>query len=266
MTDDRGRGRGGRSQQRGPNRPGGPTDGPIPAFDLYAVVGVRPDATRQEIVEAIAALDRRLRTAAAKDRPGATARLKRLNVARHWLTDSARRRTYDAAIAGGAAGAAGRVRGRVGAGSATRRSGGTGPGAWLSRAADVGRDRRRRGHRRLPRPATRWIRGRRFGGSLASAVARGSGCPTSQPPALGAGQKRLVTIATAKGSIGITIDADLSPIAAGNFVALASCGYYDGVVFHRVATLQDGTPSSSRAAIRPERGAAARATRSRTSP
>jgi cyclophilin family peptidyl-prolyl cis-trans isomerase len=67
-------------------------------------------------------------------------------------------------------------------------------------------------------------------------------CPTAQPAALAAGEKRLVTIATAKGSIGITIEADLSPIAAGNFVALASCGYYDGVVFHRVATLQDGTP------------------------
>ena len=31
----------------------------------------------------------------------------------------------------------------------------------------------------------------------------------------------------------IEIEADLSPIAAGNFVALAECGYYDGVVFHR---------------------------------
>ena len=30
------------------------------------------------------------------------------------------------------------------------------------------------------------------------------------------------------------IAADLSPIAAGNFVALAECGYYDGVVFHRL--------------------------------
>ena len=30
------------------------------------------------------------------------------------------------------------------------------------------------------------------------------------------------------------IDGALSPIAAGNFVALADCGYYDGVVFHRV--------------------------------
>ncbi len=67
-------------------------------------------------------------------------------------------------------------------------------------------------------------------------------CPTEQPPALAAGEKRLVTIATAKGSIAITIEADLSPIAAGNLVALASCGFYDGVVFHRAATLEDGTP------------------------
>jgi peptidyl-prolyl cis-trans isomerase B (cyclophilin B) len=67
-------------------------------------------------------------------------------------------------------------------------------------------------------------------------------CPTNQPPPLAAGEKRLVTIATAKGEIGITIEADLSPIAAGNFVALAACGYYDGVVFHRVATLPNGTP------------------------
>jgi cyclophilin family peptidyl-prolyl cis-trans isomerase len=60
------------------------------------------------------------------------------------------------------------------------------------------------------------------------------GCPTSQPAALPAGQTRTVTLQTAKGAIAITIHADWSPIAAGNFVALASCGYYDGVVFHRV--------------------------------
>jgi cyclophilin family peptidyl-prolyl cis-trans isomerase len=76
----------------------------------------------------------------------------------------------------------------------------------------------------------------------AGASAAVGNCPTEQPPPLSAGEKRLVTIATAKGEIGITIEADLSPIAAGNFVALAGCGYYDGVVFHRVATLQDGTP------------------------
>ena len=32
----------------------------------------------------------------------------------------------------------------------------------------------------------------------------------------------------------IKIEGSLSPIAAGNFVALASCGYYDNVVFHRL--------------------------------
>ncbi|OGO56581.1 MAG: hypothetical protein A2Z32_00850 [Chloroflexi bacterium RBG_16_69_14] len=40
----------------------------------------------------------------------------------------------------------------------------------------------------------------------------------------------------------IKVEADLSPIAAGNFVALASCSFYDGTVFHRTPTLQDGTP------------------------
>ena len=61
-----------------------------------------------------------------------------------------------------------------------------------------------------------------------------SDCPTSQPEPLGAGETRVVTIATNLGSMDLTIEGDLSPIAAGNFVALAECGYYDGVVFHRV--------------------------------
>ncbi|HEU4919759.1 MAG TPA: peptidylprolyl isomerase [Candidatus Limnocylindrales bacterium] len=67
-------------------------------------------------------------------------------------------------------------------------------------------------------------------------------CPTSQPESLPAAETRLVTIDTAKGSIEVTVESDLSPIAVGNFVALASCGFYDGVVFHRTATLPDGTP------------------------
>ena len=69
-----------------------------------------------------------------------------------------------------------------------------------------------------------------------------SDCPTSQPPALGAGETRAVTMETEKGTILIKLEADLSPIAVGNFAALAACGYYDGVVFHRTATLEDGTP------------------------
>ena len=59
-------------------------------------------------------------------------------------------------------------------------------------------------------------------------------CPSSQPPALPSGETRTVRVDTAKGAITIRIEANLSPIAAGNFVALASCGFYNGVVFHRV--------------------------------
>jgi len=60
------------------------------------------------------------------------------------------------------------------------------------------------------------------------------GCPTEQPEALGADDVRTVTIATDQGDIVIEVTGALSPIATGNFVALADCGYYDGVVFHRV--------------------------------
>ena len=60
------------------------------------------------------------------------------------------------------------------------------------------------------------------------------GCPTAQPAALTADDVRNVTIKTDKGDIVVEIKGALSPIATGNFVALAECGYYDGVVFHRV--------------------------------
>jgi cyclophilin family peptidyl-prolyl cis-trans isomerase len=63
-----------------------------------------------------------------------------------------------------------------------------------------------------------------------------SGCPTEQPAALAAGETRTVTITTDKGDITMKIEADLSPIATGNFVTLAECGYYDGVVFHRLVS------------------------------
>ncbi len=93
--------------------------------------------------------------------------------------------------------------------------------------------------------------GNPFGGPAASASpsaaatssAYGDGtCPTSQPASLGAGDSKLVTIKTEKGDIVIKVDGFLSPIAAGNFVALAECEYYDGVVFHRTPTLDGGTP------------------------
>ncbi len=78
------------------------------------------------------------------------------------------------------------------------------------------------------------------GASSAAPVA--GTCPSSQPDPLAAGQTRTVTLTTPLGDIAIKVEADLSPIAAGNFVALASCGYYDGTPFHRTAALPDGTP------------------------
>ena len=57
-----------------------------------------------------------------------------------------------------------------------------------------------------------------------------------------------MTLNTDKGPITIKVEADLSPIAAGNFVALASCQFYDGTVFHRVVpgfVIQGGDPTGT---------------------
>ncbi len=73
-------------------------------------------------------------------------------------------------------------------------------------------------------------------------------CPTSQPDPLPAGQTRNVTIATSQGTIVIEVDGSLAPTAAGNFVALAGCGLYDGVVFHRLVpgfVIQGGDPTGT---------------------
>ena len=73
-------------------------------------------------------------------------------------------------------------------------------------------------------------------------------CPTAQPAPLAAGETRTVTITTDLGTMDLKIEADLSPIAAGNFVALAECGFYDGVVFHRVVprfVIQGGDPTGT---------------------
>jgi cyclophilin family peptidyl-prolyl cis-trans isomerase len=224
---------------------------PVPTFDLYRTLGVRPDATHQEIVEAAEAMDRRLRTATARDRGGSTARQKRFNVARYWLTDASRRRTYDASVAsagttgaGARGGSAVRVRGRVGAGPATRRGAPT-SASWLSRPVTwIGLAALavvavvlvlRPGGFGGGSPSSTAPAGGPSNGASASAIAGiPAGCPKSQPSAAPAGQQQVATIATPKGSIEITLTDDLSPIAVGNFVALAGCHYYDGVVFHRV--------------------------------
>ena len=72
-------------------------------------------------------------------------------------------------------------------------------------------------------------------GSLAAGATHDtSGCPTEVPDALAAGEKRTVTIKTSLGDIVVEVDANLAPVAAANFVELARCGYYNGVIFHRV--------------------------------
>jgi len=81
----------------------------------------------------------------------------------------------------------------------------------------------------------------------ASPAAEGS-CPTAPPEPLAAGETREVTIETDQGDIVIEAAADLGPLAAGNFVALAECGYYDGIVFHRILpgfVIQGGDPTGT---------------------
>ncbi len=60
-----------------------------------------------------------------------------------------------------------------------------------------------------------------------------SGCPTAAPAAMTSGTAT-VTMTTNFGNIVIKVDSSLGPNAAGAFIALARCGYYDNVLFHRV--------------------------------
>jgi cyclophilin family peptidyl-prolyl cis-trans isomerase len=74
------------------------------------------------------------------------------------------------------------------------------------------------------------------------------GCPTIAPDPMPAGGTRSVTIETELGVITIKVEADLGPLAAANFVALAGCTFYDGVVFHRVVpgfVIQGGDPTGT---------------------
>jgi cyclophilin family peptidyl-prolyl cis-trans isomerase len=85
-------------------------------------------------------------------------------------------------------------------------------------------------------------------GAGAGAGAGSGACPKTPPPALAKGEKRVVSFDTSKGAIKITVEADLGPLAAGNFVALVSCGFYDGLVFHRLVpgfVIQGGDPTGT---------------------
>jgi cyclophilin family peptidyl-prolyl cis-trans isomerase len=57
-------------------------------------------------------------------------------------------------------------------------------------------------------------------------------CPTTAPAAMTG--TATVAMSTNFGNIVIKVDGGLGPNAAGAFVALAQCGYYNNVVFHRI--------------------------------
>lgn len=61
-----------------------------------------------------------------------------------------------------------------------------------------------------------------------------SGCPTTAPPPMAADQTATVTLHTNFGDIVVKVEGKLGPNAAGDFVALARCGYYDNVILHRI--------------------------------
>jgi cyclophilin family peptidyl-prolyl cis-trans isomerase len=76
-------------------------------------------------------------------------------------------------------------------------------------------------------------------------------CPGAAPAADGAaeviGNARAVEVATNKGTFVIELVPDAAPIAVANFVALARCGFYDGISFHRVLSgfvAQAGDPQT----------------------
>ena len=60
--------------------------------------------------------------------------------------------------------------------------------------------------------------------------------------------KSTATLETSQGSITIELFSDSMPLTAGNFIELASSGFYDGLHFHRVIKgfmLQFGCPHSA---------------------
>jgi cyclophilin family peptidyl-prolyl cis-trans isomerase len=57
-------------------------------------------------------------------------------------------------------------------------------------------------------------------------------CPTSTPASFSG--KATVIMNTNFGAITIAVDGSLGPNAAGAFIALAKCGYYNNILFHRI--------------------------------
>jgi cyclophilin family peptidyl-prolyl cis-trans isomerase len=76
-------------------------------------------------------------------------------------------------------------------------------------------------------------------------------CPASAPTATGAQAilegAEMAEVVTNKGDFAIELYPDAAPLATANFVALARCGFYDGISFHRVIAgfvIQAGDPNT----------------------
>lgn len=72
--------------------------------------------------------------------------------------------------------------------------------------------------------------------------------PIADPPAVPAGDGTGVRLHTELGDIVIGLFTESSPVAAENFLNLASTGFYDGTVFHRIVpgfVIQGGDPTGT---------------------
>ena len=75
-----------------------------------------------------------------------------------------------------------------------------------------------------------------------SSSSNAKGCPTSQPATLGAEISNDIAFETSLGTFVVRLAVKNSPIAVSNLTALTSCHFYDNVIFHRIAYMEDGTP------------------------
>ena len=75
-----------------------------------------------------------------------------------------------------------------------------------------------------------------------SASSNANGCPTTQPATLNTEASNDIAFETTLGTFVVRLAVKNSPIAVSNLTALASCNFYDSVIFHRIAYMEDGTP------------------------
>ena len=75
-----------------------------------------------------------------------------------------------------------------------------------------------------------------------SASSNANGCPASQPATLNTEASNDIAFETTLGTFVVRLAVKNSPIAVSNITALASCNFYDDVIFHRIAYMDNGTP------------------------